>query len=245
MQQPVNKHLQKIWDSKLQELHQEKLKSIKSRLDFKKPSRYSHLEKNAKKEQQLEGNKKIDRYTEIERENRILLEKMSKIMATRSKSSSKIKKNLSVRQNERKRTSSKILKDNSFLVKRLQNQSSVYSQSKFEEDRKQQECLLHRISEFPYTLGTHKKIPKTSKVSKSPKRKKLVYLKSQRINERFFEFEIYKDKTKMVVIAFDSEEMFKLRFPYENALRIMGEKDRYDLLIDKLKYENGNLILVD
>ncbi|OMJ67126.1 hypothetical protein SteCoe_35792 [Stentor coeruleus] len=240
MQQPVNKHLQKIWDTKLQELHQEKLKSIKSRVDFKKPFRYSHLEKNAKKEQQLE-----DRCTEIERENRILLEKMSKIMATRSKSFSKIKRNLSVRQNERKRASSKIFKDNIFLVKRLQNQSSEYSQSKFEEDRKQQECLLHRISEYPYTLGSNKKIPKTTKAAKNHKQKKLVYLKSQRIGERFFEFEIYKDKKKIIVIAFDSEEMFKLRFPYENALRIMGEKGRYDLLIDKLKYKNGNLILTD
>lgn len=51
----VNKHLQKKWDSRLQDLHQENLKKIKSRIDSKSPNRYSHILKNAKKEQQQEG----------------------------------------------------------------------------------------------------------------------------------------------------------------------------------------------
>lgn len=52
----ANKHLQRKWDTRLQDLHQENLKRIKSRIDSKSPYRYLHITKNAKKEQQQEGN---------------------------------------------------------------------------------------------------------------------------------------------------------------------------------------------
>jgi len=48
---------------------------MKPTVEIREPSQFRHLKKKYKKTQMLE-----DRYTEIERENRILLEKMTNIM---------------------------------------------------------------------------------------------------------------------------------------------------------------------
>ena len=70
-----NKLLTKKWREKERKIHMEKLRKVKPTLNLKKPKAFKHLKSRAKKEQMLE-----DRYTEIERENRILLEKMTSIM---------------------------------------------------------------------------------------------------------------------------------------------------------------------
>lgn len=51
------------------------LQQIKGTVDMKEPPKFQHLKKKMKKTQMLE-----ERYTEIERENRILLEKMTNIL---------------------------------------------------------------------------------------------------------------------------------------------------------------------
>jgi len=51
------------------------LQEIKGTVDMNAPPKFQHLKKKMKKTQMLE-----ERYTEIERENRILLEKMTNIL---------------------------------------------------------------------------------------------------------------------------------------------------------------------
>lgn len=83
-----NKLLSKKWSDKEREIHMNKLKGIKPTVEIREPAQFRHLKKKLKKTQMLEGKNKrtlllsyiIDRYTEIERENRILLEKMTHIM---------------------------------------------------------------------------------------------------------------------------------------------------------------------
>ena len=60
---------------KQQERHKKKLLEMKCSIDNREPKRHSHLRRNLKKEQLME-----ERYAEIERDNRLLLEKMSFIM---------------------------------------------------------------------------------------------------------------------------------------------------------------------
>ena len=60
---------------KCQENHRRKLAEMKCQIDNKPPKRHPHLRKNLKKEQLME-----ERFAEIERDNRLLLEKMSYIM---------------------------------------------------------------------------------------------------------------------------------------------------------------------
>lgn len=71
----VNKHLDDKWVKHCQNLHRKKLKSMKAAIDNKPPPRYIHLEQNLKKQQMDE-----ERYSQIERDNYLLLDKMSYIM---------------------------------------------------------------------------------------------------------------------------------------------------------------------
>ena len=73
---PVNNKLcNQRWVDRCQQLHRIRLNNIKPAIDNKPPTRYKHLFQNLKKAQ-LED----ERNMEIERENRLLLEKMSMIV---------------------------------------------------------------------------------------------------------------------------------------------------------------------
>lgn len=71
----LNKHTDLNYYRKCQNIHKKKLSSIKSSIDNGEPSRPAHLRSNLKKAQMKE-----ERYSQIERENKILLKKMSYIM---------------------------------------------------------------------------------------------------------------------------------------------------------------------
>lgn len=71
--QPVqNKILQRKWNQQEHDIHKEKIRNVKSSLERSRDRRWSVPNRNPKKEAILET-----RNTEIERENRILLEKMA------------------------------------------------------------------------------------------------------------------------------------------------------------------------
>eukprot|EP00347_Sterkiella_histriomuscorum_P006613 403352100 len=70
-----SKLLQKKWRDKDYVDHLARLNQIRPALQLAPPTQFTHLRSKAKKEQQLE-----DKYIEIERENKILLHKMQKIL---------------------------------------------------------------------------------------------------------------------------------------------------------------------
>lgn len=66
-------------------MHITKLKEAKPSIDAREPTQFRHIKKKLKKNQcskvtLLHSLTVLERYTEIERENRILLEKMTHIM---------------------------------------------------------------------------------------------------------------------------------------------------------------------
>lgn len=71
----ANKILSNKWQKNEHQIHMQNLQRIKGTVDMKEPPQFKHLKKKMKKTQMLE-----ERYTEIERENRILLEKMTNIL---------------------------------------------------------------------------------------------------------------------------------------------------------------------
>jgi E3 ubiquitin-protein ligase TRIP12 len=145
-----NRILSKKWDEKNHEIHMKKLNDMKSTIDAKRPASFAHLKRRAKKEQMLE-----DRYTEIERENRILLEKMSQIMQNKNikaRITKPIQKK-SLNNESRKRQLIQITMENQALLKRLQDKQSSYNVVRWEEDRKMTEKRLKNMCEFPYRLG--------------------------------------------------------------------------------------------
>ncbi|CAG9312223.1 unnamed protein product [Blepharisma stoltei] len=142
-----NKILSKKWDEHTNKVHHDKLKNIRSQVDSSCPVTFGQLKRKPKKEQLVE-----DRYTEIERENRILLEKMSQIMQGKgSRSESRNKKSLN--QEKRRRDLVQITIENHAMLKRLQDKQPSYNVHRWEEERKQVEKRLLNICEYPYRLG--------------------------------------------------------------------------------------------
>ncbi len=82
-----SKLLERKWAKRDKDIHKAKLRNIKSSIREQYQSKQftgNHLNRNGKKEALMERKYEFltvtERYTEIERENRILLEKMSNIM---------------------------------------------------------------------------------------------------------------------------------------------------------------------
>jgi hypothetical protein len=156
-----NKLLAKKWREKERKIHLQKLRSVKPTIDLNRPKTFKHLKSRAKKEQMLE-----DRYTEIERENRILLEKMTSIMQkpnrTTSQSfsnerfaiqSAQMKKSLN--RASRKQELLKITLENQAILRRLQDKNSNYNVARWEHDHKQRQDLLKNMSEYPDDYSTN------------------------------------------------------------------------------------------
>jgi hypothetical protein len=118
--------LSKRWEKYTQDLHYEKLKNMRPTLDLSCPPEFSHLRTKPKKEQQREGNLKKERFTEIEKANRILLEKMSSIMNSKSPLNQPFYKK-SLNKEVRKKNLEKIAGDNQAILRRLQCRTPVYS----------------------------------------------------------------------------------------------------------------------
>ena len=79
-----SKLLSKRWQEKERKMHLDKLKNMTGTLDRAAPKQPSHLKNKVTRQHILEGKLRdltvSERYTEIERENRILLEKMTNIL---------------------------------------------------------------------------------------------------------------------------------------------------------------------
>ena len=118
--------LSKKWLQHLRKIHTEKLKNIKPVIDQSSPAEFLHLRIRKKQEQQKEGKIKIDRYTEIEKANRLLLEKMSNIMNSKSPIRSLSNKR-SLNQEYRKKALEKIANDNKAFLERLRSKTPAYN----------------------------------------------------------------------------------------------------------------------
>lgn len=139
----------KRWIKHALDIHYMKLRKMRPTLEISRPQHFSHLNSRAKQEQQKEGNISSERFTEIERANRILLEKMSGILNTKSSLSVPFKKK-SLNTEMRKKFLEKIADDNKSFLKRLQCRTPVYSIQQWEKEWRQTEKRLKNMSEFNY-----------------------------------------------------------------------------------------------
>lgn len=157
-----NKKLSKLWNAKNLSLHHSNLKKVKSRIDLSSPSHFEHLRFKAKNLIMQE-----ERYSEIERENKILLNKMTQISNTQSSKRLPILSK-SLNKEARKRKLVQITMENQAIMKRISQKKSTYNIDKWENQRKAVEKMLGNICEYPYTLGSSQKLLRsTNKQSKS------------------------------------------------------------------------------
>ena len=132
----------------------QRLRNVKPTIDIRKPKNFKHLKSRAKKEQMLE-----DRYTEIERENRILLEKMTSIMQKPNRTSTSFSQDRFAQQTlaakkslnraQRKQELLKITLENQAILRRLQDKGSSYNVAKWEHEHRARKDLLKNMSEYP------------------------------------------------------------------------------------------------
>lgn len=142
----ANKITAKKYENYCKQLHRSRLNNIKSSIDNSAPKRHNHLRQNLKREQLME-----ERYARIERENRILLDKMSSIMQGNhgiDNVNESLKFAKSMNNTRRKFELEKITLENQHILRRIQSREPTYNHLKWEEDRKQNEKYIQNISEF-------------------------------------------------------------------------------------------------
>jgi E3 ubiquitin-protein ligase TRIP12 len=140
------KHEQKMQD----ERHKRALREMKPGIDTTEPKTCSlqHLRNNLKREQLLE-----DRYMEIDRENRILLQKMSDVMRKPAFEHRKsVKGPVSMTKDARKHDLIRITQENQALLRRIQTAGPVYNHLQWEESHRRNELYLRNACEYPVVL---------------------------------------------------------------------------------------------
>lgn len=146
----ANKITAKKYEDYCKKLHRNRLNKIKSSIDNKAPKRHNHLRQNLKREQLME-----ERYAKIERENRILLDKMSSIMQGNhgiDNVNDSIQFAKSMNNTRRKFELQRITSENQHILRRIQGREPTYNHLKWEEDRKQNEKYIQNISDFGGSL---------------------------------------------------------------------------------------------
>lgn len=143
-----NKIVFKRMVDKNRQIHLAKLGNIKSTISRAAPYSFNKATANRKKAQVNE-----DRLTEIERENKLLLDKLTTIMRSSSQNPAVDQNNTrSLNKDLRKRDLVKITIENQALLRRLQDQRPIYNRQAWNNERKQQEVYLKNISEYPMNL---------------------------------------------------------------------------------------------
>eukprot|EP00931_Biecheleriopsis_adriatica_P023966 TRINITY_DN15029_c0_g1_i1.p1 TRINITY_DN15029_c0_g1~~TRINITY_DN15029_c0_g1_i1.p1 ORF type:complete len:311 (+),score=55.64 TRINITY_DN15029_c0_g1_i1:117-1049(+) len=153
---------------KEQEMHRDRIKNMKSQVDTRVPTvaMFDHIKVNLKKEQMME-----DRYSEIDRDNRILLKKMTEIMkqqttypaTNRASSRASSTGPVSLNRDARKKELLRITRENQSILKRIQQAQPVYNHVEWEDEHRRNAGYLKNRCEFPVVLRT----PRTGKYATS------------------------------------------------------------------------------
>eukprot|EP00359_Climacostomum_virens_P004283 CAMPEP_0204913512 /NCGR_PEP_ID=MMETSP1397-20131031/11347_1 /ASSEMBLY_ACC=CAM_ASM_000891 /TAXON_ID=49980 /ORGANISM="Climacostomum Climacostomum virens, Strain Stock W-24" /LENGTH=266 /DNA_ID=CAMNT_0052084751 /DNA_START=575 /DNA_END=1371 /DNA_ORIENTATION=- len=238
--------LQKKWEEDDHIRHLRNLSHSRPTVNSGARSSYKSKRSKSKKERLQE-----ERYTEIERENRILLEKMiSKPQPAVNLSRPPKSLNSVVRRRE----AEKIAKENAAIAKRLKERKPNYSFFKWEAERAEVESRIKNICEYPYKPGEG--IPKSNSMrnrnySERPRRltpinKLLVFQKAMTVDGVLFDVSVYND-LKGVTISLEniSKERFTLQLDYEVAMEFMKSSDDWGYLVSKLALEGDDVVLIE
>lgn len=113
------------------------------------------------------------RFTEIERENRILLEKISGIMGKPKRppaqQNSQPRINGSLNSSFRRRQMQSIEIENAKLLKRLQERKANYETEKFRQSWRKQKSVIKNMSQYPFIIDDRKR-KKNSSTQLGPSR---------------------------------------------------------------------------
>jgi hypothetical protein len=141
-----NKQCQARYITHCQEMHKSKLRDMKCSIDNKGPKEATHLKTNAKKNALME-----ERFANIERENRMLLEKMSYIMRFKGgidNTNESLQYGRSLNKDRRKRELMKITKQNQLILTRIQESQPTYDHLSWAEEARVNQQFMTNICEY-------------------------------------------------------------------------------------------------
>jgi len=140
-----NKLLQKRWDTTYYNEHRRKVRDVQPMVDTKAPPTYMHLHLKLKKLQLEE-----ERLATIERDNRILLEKMSYIMRTRGRVDNRNNYEYkSLNREKRQRELLRVTKENQAILYRINMRRPEYSHKKWQAQWEENQKFMDNISHYP------------------------------------------------------------------------------------------------
>ncbi|OWF51524.1 uncharacterized protein C17orf105 homolog [Mizuhopecten yessoensis] len=140
-----NKLLQKKWDDTYYNEHRRKVRTAHSMVDTKAPPTYMHLHLKLKKLQLEE-----ERLATIERDNRILLEKMSYVMRTRGRVDNRNNYEYkSLNREKRQRELLRVTKENQSILTRITSREPEYSVQRWNTQWDDNQKFMDNIAHFP------------------------------------------------------------------------------------------------
>lgn len=246
-------------------LHLEKLRQVKAVTDTKQPYAFGleHVRLNMKREQQLE-----DRYAEIDRENHILLQKMSEIMRTPTLSSQADARGpVSLNKDHRRRELVRITRENHHFLKRIQQAQPVYNHVQWEEGFRQSQSYLRVACERPLVLkGRRRHLPPLDTDALDVRAKAdpqtgsqtargvagesgklgvhFVHKESIRLGETDYLVEMGTDGRALTITAYDGNAAMELLVNEKMHRRLFREANGdYAVLAHRLVLENGRLAI--
>ncbi|XP_060069292.1 sperm axonemal maintenance protein CFAP97D1-like [Ylistrum balloti] len=140
-----NKFLQKRWDDTYYNEHRRKVRTAHSMVDTRAPPTYMHLHLKLKKLQLEE-----ERLATIERDNRILLEKMSYIMRTKGRVENRNNYEYkSLNREKRQRELLRVTKENQSILTRITSREPEYSVQRWNTQWEDNQKFMDNIAQFP------------------------------------------------------------------------------------------------
>merc|ERR1739848_140988 len=144
-----NKLLKKRWDQFSYQTHRRKVSEAKSVLDNRPPETYMHLHLKLKKLQMEE-----ERLATVERDNRILLEKMSYIMRTKGRVDNwNSYDQKSLNRTKRQRDLLRVTHENQAILKRISSKEPYYNHLVWEDEWRTNQGYMANIAKYPQDWG--------------------------------------------------------------------------------------------
>ncbi|XP_048348524.1 uncharacterized protein CFAP97D2 [Sphaerodactylus townsendi] len=163
----VNKYLQQKWDKAVYEEHKRKIQAAKPVVDTSAPPTYPHLELKLKK---LKLEK--DRLAVIQRDNCLLLEKMSHIMRTKGRIDNRNDYEIkSLNRRKREQELLRMTKENHAILERISKCKSQYKVQKWNEEWQKAEEYMNSIARYPRGFCKSRNQKKQKYIKKTPRDK--------------------------------------------------------------------------
>jgi len=245
------------------DMHRERVKKIQSQIDTTVPAvcHLDHLRNNLKREQLLE-----ERYYTIDRENKILLQKMSDIMRPQTERSDRARSAPcgppSLNRDSRKTELMRITQENQAILKRIQQAQPVYNHVLWEDSYKRSGRYLKNSSEYPVVLSARAPLRRPYGVSKDAKvddpssrgsrpvgsldELRYVLKEGKKIGNVYYLVEMATDGRTLVISAYDGEsrQTKDLVVSEKNHRRLLRDANGdYNLIAEQLYVDGDQLRL--